>query len=399
MKLFTILTFFLVFSLNAQNLKEILGALKESKKVKVILEKTKSEIAQNEMSASYEAPEFGLNVAQAEDSVEDGIEYSISFSQNISQPFSTSTKNKGVDFLSLALKEDAKYQLHILEIEVASRYHKTCVSKEMQNKARLLFIKQSDRYKQLQKAYDLGEISKKNLLFNKLDLAKLKQSLKRYKRVYLIESLNLQETIDNLTIADLSCDDLIPLSGDIKLVDVSKHSQLKKIAYQERSSKSFYETYDATLQSIGYQIGYDQELDTKRVSFGVSIPLGSLTSQKEKLKAHYLYMNSAYTTQKESAKKLITSTSNLFKLKVKALYDEYEMLRLNILPLNAELVELSKLAYSEGEGTIMEYLDATRSYSENILEMLEVKKSYYEELFELYKKADLELGENYEEIN
>jgi hypothetical protein len=40
----------------------------------------------------------------------------------------------------------------------------------------------------------------------------------------------------------------------------------------------------------------------------------------------------------------------------------------------------------------MEYLDATRSYSESMLEMLKVKRDYYYELFELYKKADL--GEN-----
>ncbi|MEA2091618.1 MAG: TolC family protein, partial [Campylobacterota bacterium] len=64
-----------------------------------------------------------------------------------------------------------------------------------------------------------------------------------------------------------------------------------------------------------------------------------------------------------------------------------------ILPLSLELKELSESALYEGEGTIMEYLDASRSYSENLLEMLEIKKNYYYELFELYKKADLDLGE------
>jgi len=60
--------------------------------------------------------------------------------------------------------------------------------------------------------------------------------------------------------------------------------------------------------------------------------------------------------------------------------------------MSLELKGLSKSALAEGEGTIMEYLDATRSYSENLLEMLQIKKDYYYELFELYKKADLDLG-------
>jgi len=57
------------------------------------------------------------------------------------------------------------------------------------------------------------------------------------------------------------------------------------------------------------------------------------------------------------------------------------------------LLELSASALREGEGSAMEYLDASRSYSEKVLEVLEIKKNYYNELFELYKVADLESGE------
>ncbi len=396
MKTIALFTLLLALNLNAQNLEEILGALKESKKVKVILEKTKSEIAQNEMSTSYEAPELGLGVAQIEDSVENGVEYSIEFTQNILHPFSSSKKQKGIDLLGASINQELKHKIHVLELDAILRYHKTCVSKEMQEKAEVLYAKQNNRYQQIKKAYDLGEISKKNLLFNKLDLLKLKQRQSGYKNIYLMELLNLQEAIDNLSITSVSCNDLFELKEDIELFNISEHSELKKVEYQKRSTRALYDVYDSTFQSIGYGVGFEQELDAQRFSISLNIPLNSLSSQNEKQKAQYLHMNSAYNVEKDSLQKQIESRTNLLQLNVKSLYNRYSTLYTEILPLNLELANLSKLAYSEGEGTIMEYLDATRSYSENLLEMLEIKKNYYVELFKLYKEADIKLGENYD---
>ena len=399
MKLTVLFTLLMALNLNAQNLAEILDVLKTSKKVQVILEKTKSNVAQNELKSLNKAPELGFNISHAKDSDDSGLEYAIGFSQTLSHPFSTSSRDSGVKYLEKAIEQSSKYQLHILELEVASRYHKTCVSKEMRNKSKLLFIEQSKRFEQLQKAYDLGEISRKNLLFNKLDLVKLKQKLSANKKTYLVELLNLQESVEGMSISKVSCDDLFPLLRNVELKDISEHRELKEIEYKQNSSKAFYNMYDSFFDSLGYELMYEQELDTKRYSVGISIPIGSLSLQKEKQKVHYLHMNSAYIAQKVARQEHINNVSNLLQLKLQVLYSDYMLLELNILPLNLELVELSKSAYTEGEGTIMEYLDATRSYSENLLEMLEIKKNYYKELFELYKKADLKLGEIYEKID
>lgn len=396
MKVILLLTLLITLNLNAQNLTEILDALKESTKFKLINEKTKADIAENELTSSYQAPELGFSLSHAEDSVEDGLEYSIGFSQTLSHPFSSASKDRGVNSLSNAIKENSKYQQRMLELEVASRYHKACISKEIKDKANLLFDEQSKRFFQFEKAYELGEISRKNLLFNKLDLVKLNKIVNSYNNKYLVEFLDLKEALGRYKIDSLSCDDLFDITRYIQLERIKEHGEIKVIQSQKRSSKAFYQTYDSIFQSIGYEFLYEQELDTQRISLGLNIPLGSLSSEQERLKAQYLHKNSAYNVQKESTREHIRRTSYLLQLKVEALYDEYMLLRIDILPLNLELVKLSKSAYSEGEGTIMEYLDATRSYSENVLEMLEVKKSYYEELFMLYKKADLELGENHD---
>lgn len=393
MKRIILLIMFISINSYAYTLSDILYQLKQSNKAKYISDKTESQIAQNELISSYEAPELGITLSQV-DSAEDGTEYSVGLSQNLAHPFSTSTKQSAVDYLTKSLKQGAMHEMHLLNIELALRYHNTCVSKEMKAKANLLYKEQSIRVNQLQRAYDLGEISRKNLLFNKLDLIKLNQKVSLYKRAYLVDFAHLQEGIDNMTLDKLSCSDLFEIKRTIKLKNISEHSELKKVQYEERSSKAFYNTYDSFIQSLSYGVLFEQELDTKRYTVGISIPLSPLTSSKEKERTQYLYMNSAYNEKLSSMNKSIKHKSESSVLKLGALYDEYILLKDEILPLNIELMNLSKSAYSEGEASIMEYIDATRSNSENVLEMLEVKKNYYQSLFELYKIADIDLGEN-----
>ena len=143
MKLIILFTLIISLNLNAQNLSEILESLKESKKVKAIQSNFKSKISQNELTSAYEAPELALNVSQVEDALESGMEYSVGFSQNIAHPFSSLSIDKGVDSLTSALKQELKHQVHLLELDVVSRYHETCVSKEMEEKANMLFLDQS----------------------------------------------------------------------------------------------------------------------------------------------------------------------------------------------------------------------------------------------------------------
>ncbi|MCX6075578.1 MAG: TolC family protein [Campylobacterales bacterium] len=391
-----ILFFILIMSinLNAQNLAQILEALKVSNKAKAILEKTKSKITQNELYATNEAPTLGATLSHAKESVEKGSEYSLGFSQKLSHPFAASQKERGVAQFSKAIEQETKHELHLLTLDVASKYHNSCVSKEIRDKAILLFGEQSKRVAQIQKAYELGEISKKDLLFNKLDLAKLHQNVNNYKRTYLSALAGLQERVDTLVINDIECSDLFTPIRHVELKPLSQHDELKSIEYKMHASKAFYEVQDSSFSSLGYEFLYEKELNTQRYTAGLSIPLDTLSSQKEKLRAQQLFMSSSYAFEKASLESEIQNSSNAFVSKLEALYDELILLKDEIVPLNEELANLSKKAFDEGEGNIMEYLDATRSYSLNLLGMLEVKKTYYNELFELYKKADLDFGEN-----
>ncbi|MFA6136864.1 MAG: TolC family protein [Sulfurimonas sp.] len=394
MKYVIFLILFISINVNAQNLAQILESVKVSNKAKAILEKTKSQIAQNELYATNEAPALGTTLSHAKDNAEKGSEYSVGLSQKLSHPFSVSQKERGVEQLSKAIEQETKHELHLLTLDVASKYHNSCVSKEMRDKATSLYEEQSKRVAQIQKAYELGEISKKDLLFNKLDLAKLHQSVNNYKRTYLSELAGLQERVDNLAINDIECSDLFIPIRHVELKPLLEHDELKSIEYKMNSSKAFYGVHGSVVSSLGYELLYEKELNTQRYTVGLSIPLDALSSQKEKLKAEQLFMSSSYAFEKASLESEIQNSSNAFVSKLEALFDELSLLKDEIVPLNEELASLSKKAFDEGEGNIMEYIDATRSYSLNLLGMLEVKKTYYNELFELYKKADLDFGEN-----
>jgi hypothetical protein len=392
MKIKLFLAFIFAVNLNATNLSEILEAFQKSKKVDAIKQKTDSKIAQNELFITQEAPLLGLSASNTKEENDSGLEYSLGISQTLAHPLSYTSKQNATELRSKAIRQSFKYDVKVLKLEIASRYHMACVSKEMSDGADKLFNEQKTKFDKLKLSFKLGEISRKTLLFNKLDIKKLKQKVSYYKRDYLSSLSILQESIDKLYIKELSCDDLFEISGDIKLNDIQEHNEIKKISYQQNSAKSMYDVYDSTFKSLEYQLRYDNELSATRYTFGLSIPIDFLSGQNEKQKAQYLHENSSLLSQLDARSSEIKNSSNSSKLKVQTLYEEYTLLDEEILPLSIELKELAKSALNEGEGSVMEYLDATRSYAENMLEMLQIKRDYYYELFELYKKADL--GEN-----
>lgn len=393
MKLTIFLTLFCSIYVNAYNLQEITESLKTNNKTKSVEFKRDSMISENSLLTSYDAPVLGASLSHAEAPDDSGLEYSVGLSQNIATPFALGSKDRATLQTTMAITQEAKHQLHVIELDVSSKYYATCTSMEIQDKSQQLLEEQMRRFKQLERAYELGEISKKDLLFNKLDLSRLTQDIIRYKLAYLEELSSLQESVDTLVIDRVDCNDLVAPTKNTLLGDINEHGELKTLEYKKSASKALYDMHDSMIQSIGYELLYEKELDTDRYTVGLSIPLGGVSSKQEMLRAQELSMSSSYEFEKESMRNEIQNSSQKLKLKLELMFYELSILQDEILPLNEELLKLSKSALAEGEGTVMEYIDASRSYSENLLGMLELKKNYYYELFELYKIADMEPGE------
>ena len=385
----------LIFSINAnaQNLKEILESLKMSSTVGAINARRDAGITENALITTYSAPELGVSLSHAKEPDNDGLEYSIGVSQSIQSPFSSSDKNAASKYSSEALLQEARHEFHIVKLGVVSSYYSACVAQELELESSKLYLEQSNRVAQFQRAYQVGEISRKDFLFNQLDLMQLKRKVKTYKRIYIDEYASLEEKLDNIELQSLSCRDLRVPSKEVLLKDIKEHAELKTLTHKIDASKARYGVNDSFFQAIGYELLYEKELDTKRYTVGLSIPIGGSTSQNELLAREELELGSSYKFEHDYTKSKIMKASKGLVMRIGTLFDEYKLLKDEILPLNTELLHLSKSAHKEGEGTIMEHLDASRSYSENRLEMLELKKNYYYELFELYKIADIEYGE------
>jgi hypothetical protein len=389
------LFFISVISANiyAYSLSEILEEATKSASAEAIKEKAASDKANEELFTSYEAPTLGLSTTHAKTPLENGMEYGLAFSQNISQPFGAAHKENAANYAKKAIEQTMQHALHIYALEISARYHKACVSQEMSLMAQALYAEQSAGVSRLQKAYALGEISQQSLLFHKLDLGKLHQKSKSYKRSAEENMASLDESVDNLAIDSLTCNDLEKVRKDIVLGEISEHGEIEEIGFIKQSTAALAHLQNTPLSSLGYELGYSKELDTQRYTFGVKIPMDFLSSQKELQRAKYLHLDASIEAQKEALTAQIRKRSATALLKVQTLHDEYMLFKEELVPLSFELKELSQAANLSGEGSMMEHLDSTRSYTQNVLEMLEGKQKYYEGLFELYKTADLSIGE------
>ena len=398
LKIFLILS--MTLSLQAYDLKEIIDSLHTSKKAKEIKQKSYADIASYALDTAYEAPELGLGLTEVklDDRSDNGLEYSLGISQSIAQPFASKSKKRATQAMTNSIKQEAKHEFHIFVLHTVSLYHDACIAKELEEQANALYEDQEKMFQQVQRSYDLGEVSKKSLLLNKLELMKLQQKTSTYKRAYEIDLHALQSEVDSLEIKELHCEDMFEIKRDIELTPLEEHGEVKRIEFEKDASASYLNVYDAMLQSIAYEVSYERELDAKRYGFGVSIPLSSLSDSNEIAKKEYLHKHAALSFEKDTLMQGVKSTSASLGVKLQTLYDEYTLIENEILPLNRELLRLSKSAYLEGEGSAMEFLYTSRSYSEYMIEILQIKKDYYNQLFELYRVADLELGDGYENI-
>ncbi|MDF1874975.1 TolC family protein [Sulfurimonas sp. SAG-AH-194-I05] len=383
----------IIVQLGAQNLTEILESLHSSNKAQMIQEKAKVQRLQSQDLNYYDAPSLFGSYAHVDTATENGAEYAIGISQSIVNPLGTTSKKRAVTNAVNAINQEAKHELHILTLNAISHYYRSCVSKEMHETSSSLYEEQLKRYKQIQKAYELGEISKKDLLFNKLDLVKLKKNISAFKRMYLNDFSNLQSMLDSIELTTLSCTDVQKPSSHVALNPIEEHGEIRVLEYKKNESASLYKLSSASMQEIGYELVYEKERDVSRYTVGLSIPLGGFTSQKESVAAQHLGMLQSYTYEQEAKKSEIEKYTESSLAKLFVMNEELDVFKNEILPVNKELVVLSQSALDAGEGNVMEYLDATRSYALNLLEMLKIKKDYYKELFELYKVADLDYGE------
>lgn len=377
----------------AFTLQEILELQKNDNKTKSTLAYKDAMQAQNEQSSSYDAPWITGGVAYSKEEQKQGGEFTLSFSQSLTNPFDLQKKESLQKSLKGSLELEQELRLSQRELDIAQKYYSACISKLTLLESQALEKKQQQKIKELESAYALGEISKKELLFTRLDYAKLSRETHNYKRVYIEEMALLEQSLSGIALDRVACSDL-ESPKPYKTPETKRHHRaLKTLEYKKEAALKSHQLHDAFIPKMQYQLLYEHELSMERITLGVSIPLTQLTQTQELLKTEQLKKNAALSYELEALRSEMKKSLQNKERLLATLYDEYLSLKDEILPLSHELLELSEYAYKEGEGSLMEYLDSWRSYQEHSLELLKTQKSYYEELFALYKISDVNYGE------
>lgn len=394
MKYILLLCLFLSFDLLAQSLWEILQSTAQNNKVKALEYRQDAKIAQTQADLSYEAPSISLDVGSAKElSGDDGVEYSLAFSQEIQTPFASEEKKSAQRAMIRSLNLSREYEHNSFILDLSLSYHLACVDKESFELLHLLVMEQKKAFDRLRVAYELGEISRKDLLFHQVEYLTLQEQERAFNNLYQASLMALQAQVQNIQIETLTCSDMIVPSEQNLQIDSQKHAKLEALTYEKDAASSYYKLSDSTFQSLSYSLSYDKELDKKRYGVLVSIPLSLVTSKQEQRQAHYLHTQSALQEELSLLSYELEQSAKSLRSRIHSSYQSYQTYQEQVVPLSKELQELSLLALLEGEGSVIESLDASRSYLFNTLAMLEKKRKYYEELFALYKITDRRLGE------
>lgn len=383
----------LPFGLQATSLDEILANAQKSRYIEALKQNDFALHAQIKAQAAFDPLELNFGIAHAKNPDENGAEYALGFSQSLAYPLESNAKENRAEQLAAASQKETHYKTNIFLLEISEKYYMACNSIERLKILKELSAQQEERLAKLEEAYRVGEISKRELLVHRLDLATLQQEIRAYERESQTKRAGLDAAVDFMAIDALACNDLLaPREFEVR-TNAGEHTRFKTLQHRINAANASYAMQDTFLSALGYELTYEKELDTTRYSFALSIPLGGTSRQKEQNRLEALHTTQSHREELSLLEIQTAHAIQTLSLKIETLVQEYKTMQEEILPLSKELLELEKLSYAQGESTLLSYLDAGRSYKSHLLQGMQIKQEYYEALFALYKKADVSIEE------
>ena len=327
----------------------------------------------------------GAYVDPDADADEDGYEYSVGIVQNIRISESQKNTYDAARYQSDADHLEMQRSFILLQNQIKSLYHTSCLDHQKVKQFTTSYNAFASLYAKKEKAYNYGEISKKELLQLQIELKHFKRILQTYLSKQTISRDELQAVIalPELNEQTLSCQDLYPIVT--KHVDSANISYLSEQAIDKRiqSAQSSGSLYDTNFESIDVELRYDNELDQDRYVLGFAIPLGFTSSTDEEKRAAALHQKSALEYER---KNLLEQKSAQLKMLEKKLAEHVrgiESMSQIVKSYHGELMPLIETSYRLGESSAIEYLLSKREAWALQKELIETKKNYYTTLFEL----------------
>ncbi len=346
-------------------------------------------LAQNakEMSSlSFDIVDTKLNES-------DGVfEYSLGFETVLDLTNIRDLETKSATLESEVLLLNRQKELFGFINRVKNLYHVGCLNRQSKQILQTTLDDFNRLYQKKEKAYEFGEISKKELLQLKIQQKLLDQEIKSYSMKYQIskESLLKLISIPNKESLEFECRDLYPIVKKIEIKDEA--FVLSKLAYKKRlkSLDQKMQRYQKKFEKIGMSINYDSEIDSKKASVGFNLPLTFTSSKNEKNRVYILKEKKMLEFQYNGWLLEQNAKKSGLEVELRSDFEKIEVLKESIKIYKDTLMPLIEKSFKMGESSVIEYLIQRQRFLEISLDLIKTKKSYYSKLFELYTLIEME---------
>lgn len=300
--IFFLFAFSILLNASAITLNEIVQELKQKHPAAMSLKANeKAAVLQTEALSSREALVLTSQGAYARPSLEkSGYEYGIGVEQNIANPNVKKNMLRSLSYLNEAQILELKKDFLLLLNEVSYLYHSNCLDIKSADEYKRSLLAFETLYEKKKKAYMYKEISKKELLMLELELKRLKNEYRHYMDEINVSraELNSKTLLESLKGEELSCKDMELISKENIFEKVSESLKERSFDKKIQSLQNEYGRYDSVFDSFTLNASYENELDTDKFVFGVSLPLNFTTSLNERKKAHIMQKESALKYEK-----------------------------------------------------------------------------------------------------
>ena len=347
------------------------------------------------IQAEYAVPaaSLSLGVTNAKpDQEKSGTEYSAGLSTLIDLANTRGLELESADLQNEAILLQKQKALFAFGNRLRDLYHQSCLDKKELEILQTVLAAFNRLYLKKQKAYKYHEVSKKELLQLKLEKKLLEQKVSAQKNAYAIsrESLLNLAALPHQKESRLECHDLYPLTARIDIDN--EPFILTNLAYEKEmeSLDKKYRRYQKHFEPVEVSLNYDDEIDTRRVGAGVSIPL-SFTSPRNEQSRIYL-MHQKEMRKLDHHNWLLQNSAKVKELEAQLENDYRQIVALqeNIATYQNQLMPLIEKSFQMGESSVIEYLMGRRKLLDISSELIQTQKRYYHRLFSLYTLIETE---------
>jgi len=270
-----------------------------------------------------------------------------------------------------------------LKNNIAYVYHEACLNKQQVNAFKEVVQSFELLQRKRQKAYEFGEISKIDLLLLSIELRTIRQEEKNLISQYE-QSLELLYKEAYVLQKELPmCQDLKEISSWEK-VNMDEALPIQALQKNMKAAQSLYQRFNSGISPIGLSVGMQQELDTQRITFGLSIPLNFSSGKQEAKRMLALSQTHMLQNRLQVLKKSAKKEGEILGKKLNLAFTNVQNAQETLHLYEQELIPLMAKSYELGESSLIELLLAKREMWKLRETLSKEKRLYYQSLFNYY---------------